>query len=40
MAGTLAGLSLSNPNVIAGAVVVGIVVVAGVIYWLYKEGKL
>lgn len=36
----IAGVSLTNPWVIGGAVVVVVAIVAGVLWWLHKEGKL
>jgi hypothetical protein len=36
----IAGVSLTNPWVIGGAGVVVIAIVAGVLWWLHKEGKI
>ena len=35
----IAGVSLTNPFVIGGAVVVVVAIVAGVLWRLHKEGK-
>jgi hypothetical protein len=34
------GVSLTNPWVISGAVVVVLAIVGGVLWWLHKEGKI
>ena len=36
----IAWVSLTNPYVIGGAVVVVIAIVGGILWWLHKEGKL
>ena len=34
------GVSLTGPWAIGGAVVVGVAIVGGVLWWLHKEGKI
>jgi uncharacterized iron-regulated membrane protein len=34
------GVSLTNPWVIGGVVVVVVAIVGGVLWWLHKEGKI
>ena len=36
----IAGVSLTNPYVIGGVVVVVVAIVGGVLWWLHKEGKI
>jgi heme/copper-type cytochrome/quinol oxidase subunit 4 len=36
----IAGVSLTNPYLIGGAIVVIIAIVGGILWWLHKEGKL
>ena len=36
----IAGVSLTNPYAIGGAVVVVVAIVGGVLWWLHKKGKL
>jgi len=36
----IAGVSLTNPWVIGGAVVVVVAIVGVVLWWLHKEGKI
>ena len=36
----IAGVSLTSPYVIGGAVIVVVAIVGGILWWLHQEGKL